>query len=175
MKPIVVNLFASPGSGKSTTASGLFYELKNRGINAELTGEYAKDLTWSHRHNCLQDQIYVFGKQHHRVWRLQNDVDVVISDSPILLGLAYAESYPECFKQTVYWAFNQYNNINFLINRVKPYNPKGRNQTPEESAQKHEVIKDLLYSFDVPYLEIDGNEYGLDTIVSHVLNKINSN
>lgn len=174
MKPVVVNLFASPGSGKSTTASGLFYQLKNRGVNAELTGEYAKDLTWSKRHNCLSDQIYVFGKQHHRVWRLQEDVDVIISDSPILLGLAYAQEYPQCFKETVHWAFSQYNNINFLINRVKPYNPKGRNQTAEESAQKHLVIKDLLHSWEVPFIEVDGNEDGLNFIVSKVLNKINN-
>jgi hypothetical protein len=76
-QPKVVNLFAAPGSGKSTTASGLF--LKNRGVNAELTGEYAKDLTWAKRQHTLQDQIYVFGKQHHRVWRLTHDCEVIIS------------------------------------------------------------------------------------------------
>jgi hypothetical protein len=172
MKPIVVNLFASPGSGKSTTASGLFYQLKTLGVNAELTGEYAKDLTWSQRQHCLQDQIYVYGKQHHRVWRLQKDCDLIISDSPILLGLAYAQDYPQCFQETVHWSFNQYNNMNFLINRVKPYNPKGRNQTPEESAQKHEVIKNLLHTWKVPFVEVNGDEEGLKTIVSEVVKAI---
>jgi tRNA uridine 5-carbamoylmethylation protein Kti12 len=169
----VINLFGSPGSGKSTTASGLFYRLKNMGINVELTGEYAKDLTWSKRQHTLQDQLYVFGKQHHRVWRLSGDCDVIISDSPILLGLAYAQDYPECFHQTTLWAFNQYNNINFLINRVKPYNPKGRNQSSEESKQKHEIIKGLLHKWEVPYLEVNGDEEGLNTITSEILNKIN--
>lgn len=172
MKPLVVNLFASPGSGKSTTASGLFYQLKNRGVNAELTGEYAKDLTWSRRQHTLADQIYVFGKQHHRVHRLKDDCDVIISDSPILLGLAYAQDYPKCFHETVFWAFNQYNNLNFLINRVKPYNPKGRNQTATESAQKHNVIKDILHSFDVPFIEVNGDWDGVNTIVSKVLQSV---
>lgn len=172
MKPIVVNLFAAPGSGKSTTASGLFYKLKNQGVNAELTGEYAKDLTWSKRHHTLQDQLYVFGKQHHRVWRLQEDCDLIISDSPILLGLAYASSYPLCFQETVYWAFNQYDNINFLINRVKPYNPKGRNQSAEESKKKHEEIIELLHDWEIQYTTVDGNENGLNTVVQEVLSKM---
>lgn len=173
MEPIVVNLFAAPGSGKSTTASGLFYNLKNQGINAELTGEYAKDLTWAKRQHTLQDQIYVFGKQHHRVWRLTHDCDVIISDSPILLGLAYAPSYPQCFKDTVHWAFNQYDNINFLIRRVKPYNPKGRNQSEEHSNQKHVEITKLLEDYNVPYWMVNGDKEGLDYITKIVLTKVN--
>lgn len=175
MKPNVVNLFAAPGSGKSTTASGLFYQLKNHGVNAELTGEYAKDLTWAKRHLTLLDQIYVFGKQHHRVWRLKDEVDVIISDSPILMSMAYAVEYPQCFKDTVKWAFDQYDNMNFLVNRVKPYNPKGRRQTAEESDQKHIEIRNLLHSWEVPFTEIDGNDDGLQTIVSKVMNKIQQN
>lgn len=174
-QPHVINLFAAPGSGKSTTASGIFYNLKNIGINAELTGEYAKDLTWSKRQHTLADQIYVFGKQHHRVHRLKDDCDVIISDSPILLGLAYAQEYPQCFKDTVYWAFNQYNNINFFINRVKPYNPKGRNQTEEESLSKSLEIKDLLHTWEVPYIEVNGDIDGLNTIVSVITKKIQQN
>lgn len=172
MKPIVVNLFAAPGSGKSTTASGLFYNLKNQGINAELTGEYAKDLTWAKRHMTLLDQIYVFGKQHHRVWRLKDDVDVIISDSPILMSMAYAHDYPQCFYDTVSWAFNQYDNINFLIRRVKPYNPKGRKQTAAESDAKQEEIKGLLLAWDIPFIEVNGDSDGLSTITSEVLKKI---
>lgn len=170
--PIVVNLFASPGSGKSTTASGVFYELKTRGVNAELAGEYAKDLTWSKRFHTLQDQIYVFGKQHHRVFRLKDDCDVIIMDSPILLGLAYSWDYPQCFRDTVNWAFNQYDNINFVIQRVKPYSQKGRNQTEAESKKKHEEILNILSIFDVSYELVAGNEAGKDHIVSRVLEKI---
>jgi hypothetical protein len=172
MKPLVVNLFAAPGSGKSTTASGLFYNLKNISVNAELTGEYAKDLTWSKRHHTLLDQIYVFGKQHHRVWRLKDDVDVIISDSPILLGLAYAQDYPQCFKDTMKWAFDQYDNLNFLIHRVKPYNPKGRRQTEDQARQKHTEIRNLLLDMSIDFEEIFGDRQGVETITQRVLEKI---
>ncbi len=172
MNPIVVNLFAAPGSGKSTTASGLFYNLKNNGINCELAGEYAKDLTWAKRFNTLQDQIYVFGKQHHRVWRLKEEVDVIICDSPILLGLAYAQEYPQCYKDTVRWAFDQYDNMNFLIQRVKPYMAKGRRQTEEQSNQKHLEIRALLDDMNVDHTEVFGNKDGLDIITQQVLEKL---
>lgn len=175
MKPLVVNLFASPGSGKSTTASGLFYKLKSRGVNAELTGEYAKDLTWAKRHHTLLDQIYVFGKQHHRVWRLKDDCNVIISDSPILMALAYAPDYPDCFKETVKWTFDQYDNLNFLVRRVKPYNPKGRSQTEEESNEKHLEIRRLLFDWNVDFFDVDGDEKGLSIILQQVLIKIEQN
>lgn len=174
MNPLVVNFFAAPGSGKSTTASGLFYNLKNAGVNAELTGEYAKDLTWAKRHKTLMDSIYVFGKQHHRVWRLKEDCDVIISDSPILLNLAYTQDYPQCFKDTVKWAFDQYNNINFLVERVKPYNPKGRNQTEAQSNVKHLLIKQMLDDLDVDYTHIRGDSDGLASATNIVMKKIST-
>ena len=44
--------------------------------------EFAKDLTWENRQNTLENQLYVFAEQHHRVNRLKKQVDVVITDSP---------------------------------------------------------------------------------------------
>ena len=38
----VISFFGSPGTGKSTTSAGLFYEMKNRDISCELVNEYAK-------------------------------------------------------------------------------------------------------------------------------------
>lgn len=45
-KMLVVNLFGTPGAGKSTGAAYIFSELKMRGINAELVIEFAKDKVW---------------------------------------------------------------------------------------------------------------------------------
>ena len=45
----VVNLFAGPGSGKSTTASGLFHLLKLDNKKTELVTEYAKDAIYEQR------------------------------------------------------------------------------------------------------------------------------
>jgi len=167
-QPLVVNLFAGPGHGKSTTAANLFVKFKTLGVNAELAGEYAKDLTWSRRHHTLADQIYVFGKQHHRIYRLQQDCDLIIADSPILLGLAYTTDYPSFFHQTVKWAFDQYNNINFVLNRTKPYNPKGRNQTESEAESKHYQIGQILHQYNIPFESTTGDDEGAEFIFQTV-------
>ena len=54
---IVVNLFAGPGSGKSTTCAGVFSKLKLIGINCEMALEYAKDKVWENSLDVLNDQI----------------------------------------------------------------------------------------------------------------------
>lgn len=162
MSAVVVNLFAGPGSGKSTMAAGLFFKLKSAGINCELTGEYAKDLAWEEGGQKIADQIYVFAKQQRRVLRLVDKVDVVISDSPTILGLAYMpKHYPQCFADLVRWQYEQYNNLNVFVNRKKAFNPKGRFHTEEESIQKDAEIKKLMSDNQIEYISVDGNDDGL--------------
>ena len=87
---LIVNLYGAPGAGKSTGAAYVFSQLKMRGINAELVTEFAKDKVWEESKAVFQNQAYIFGKQYFRISRVQDKVDVVITDSPILLSPFYA-------------------------------------------------------------------------------------
>ena len=167
---LVVNLFGAPGAGKSTTAAGVFADLKDRGICCELVTEYAKDCTWEGRHETLSNQLYVFGKQHHRINRLLGKTSVIITDSPLLLSLHYgSENTSETFKALVKEEAEKLNSLNFFITRVKKYNPNGRNQTEGES----DVIADKLLNmlkYECPVFEkINGNLAGRDLIVRAAL------
>lgn len=115
----VINFFAGPGSGKSTVCAGLFSKLKLSGINCEMALEYAKDKVWEKSFRTLDNQIYVFGKQLHRIWRLKDQVDLVITDSPLLFSLIYDKTQNLKFKDLVVDQFNQFDNINYFINRKK--------------------------------------------------------
>lgn len=165
-KTIIVNLFSGPGAGKSTTAAGLFHKLKINGINCELVTEFAKHITWKEDFNTLKNQIYVFAKQHDRMFHLKDKVDVIITDSPIIMGLSYCnwDLMSRSFEQLVVDEFNRTDavNINYFINRVKEYNPSGRSQTEEEAKEKDMEIITLLNKYDVSFQTIDGDENAVD-------------
>ncbi|MCL2621956.1 MAG: ATP-binding protein, partial [Firmicutes bacterium] len=106
---LVVNLYGGPGAGKSTNAAALFVELKNRGINCELVREYAKDLVWEERSVEFYDQFTVLGKQVKRVNALIGKVDIIITDSPIILSCHYNTLHnKQCFDKIVLDLHNTY-------------------------------------------------------------------
>ena len=125
---IIVNLFGVPGAGKSTGAAYIFSKLKMRGIEAELITEFAKDKVWENSEKAFQNQAYIFGQQSFRISRMENEVDIVITDSPLLLSAFYNTNpvLGESFNDAVANVFHSYNNINYLLTRVKPYHAKGR-------------------------------------------------
>lgn len=170
----VINLFAGPGSGKSTVCAGLFSKLKLYGINCEMALEYAKDKVWEKSFRTLDNQIYIFGKQLHRIWRLKDQVDLVITDSPLLFSLIYDKTCNSKFKDLVIDQFNQFDNINYFINRGESYNPKGRMQTLEESKEIDLMIKDMLTNFNISYTLVN-KEGAIDTIYYDIISKYERN
>lgn len=168
-KTLVVNLFAGPGSGKSTTAAGVFFELKSRGINCELATEFVKDLVWEERHKAINNQIYIFAKQHHRITRLLGEVDVIVTDSPLLLTLVYGKAGDELLKRLAKFEHDKLWTFNCFIKRNKDYNPKGRNHTYPEARELDIAIVDMLDDEDIPYEVYFGNAEGKDKIVNKIL------
>lgn len=176
-KTIVINLFGVPGAGKSTGAARIFYELKTYGVNAELVTEFAKDKVWENNEEVFKNQAYIFGKQSFKLSRCDNKVDVIVTDSPLPLSILYNHDprLTENFNKTVMDVFNSYNNLNFLLTRVKPYNPSGRMQTEEESNKLYEPIKTLLEERGIKYEEVLGSDIGYRKIINEALSSIIDN
>ena len=174
MKTIIVNLFGAPGAGKSTGAAYIFSKIKMAGVNAELVTEFAKDKVWEESKEVFNNQIYIFGKQSFKISRVMNKVDVIITDSPIILSSFYNsdEMIQEELDALVMKTFNSYNNMNYFIERVKPYQEKGRFQTEEESDQIADEVSTLLDEKEVDYEVIAGDTEGYDYIVEQILHKL---
>lgn len=165
----VLNLFGGPGVGKSTTAAGLFFKMKNLGIKVELVTEFAKDLTYEGGHT-LPDQLAVLGEQHRRLSRLEGQVDWAITDSPLLLSLVYAtRDYDSSwFNIAVRGAFNRFDNVNYFLTRCKPFQGYGRSQTECESRFLDAEVLSLVIDLAKGYKEIPGDEMAPDEICKHL-------
>jgi len=170
---LIINFFAGSGAGKSTLSTGVFSELKWMGINTEYVPEWCKAMVWEERTVPFQNQNYIFGKQHYNIQRLVDKLDVVITDSPIILSAFYNKPVDETFNQHVLNEFNKFNNINYFIERVKKYNPKGRFQTAEEAKQDDVLLKELLHKFDISYYIIKGEKASTEIIANQIKNMIN--
>lgn len=171
---IIVNLFGAPGTGKSTGAAYIFAKLKLAGVDAELVTEFAKDKVWEESKEVFNCQFYVTAKQMFRVSRCYGKVDVIVTDSPIPLGVFYKKGtqYTKNFDKAVFDVFNSYKNKNYYLYRVKPYNPNGRFQTEDEADDIANEIVRFMQKFKVSYTRQPGCEEGYDVIVQEILKEI---
>ena len=145
-KPLIVNLFAGPGAGKTTAALELTAALKKVGYNAEYVSEYAKELVLENKLDLLKDQRAVTDEQFHRLDRLRgSDVEIVVTDSPVLLGEIYGEDrIDDAYRSKILDYHNSFDNFNLFIKRGKGYQKEGRLQTRAEAVAIDEKVTAML-------------------------------
>ena len=155
-KTLVINFFGGPGTGKSTAATWLFAQLKMLGVDCEYVSEFAKDKVWEGNKTVFNCQMYLSGKQAFKIARCIGKVDVLITDSPILVGVQYNHDNP-LLNNALLYEFNKYNNLNFFIKRNNSYNANGRNETESEAKVIDETMKSFLEANKVPYTEFEAS------------------
>lgn len=174
-KTIVINLIGGPGTGKTTFATNLFTKMKQKGISCEFVEEFAKGLVWEGREFALKDQLYIFANQNHNLLRVKGKVNVIITDSPLLLSIYYNSILPNeyklkegVFNKFVLNTFNSFENLVYLMQRNFDYVKEGRYQSEEESTVIQKEIESILKKENIEYEKIYGNEESLNKIVSIV-------
>jgi len=165
---MIVNLFGAPCGGKSTVASGLFYEMKCAKMSVELVTEFAKDLIYSGRSKCLDNQLYVSATQEYRIDRVYGQVDWVITDAPILQGLAYVQFYYQNYPKLMFEIHHSRRNVNFLLRRRTEYSTNGREQNEEESNEIHEKLIRILCDHGLIYEEIESDNQAVSKIFNRI-------
>ena len=170
----VINLWGAPGSGKSTTAAGLFFLMKINKYKVELVTEYAKDLVWDRHQSMLNNQISIFAEQNHRLHRLQSHgIDFVITDSPLPLPSFYKpKGYFSQFDPMVNEAFNSYNNLNYLLHRRGSFEAIGRVHDETESDAIAGELKTFLDQLGIECVELDANPQTPQAIFNDLVSRM---
>jgi cellulose biosynthesis protein BcsQ len=157
----VINILAGSGAGKTTTAAGLFYELKKQGVSCELVQEFVKTWAYEGRDIVQTDQALILEKQYAREAVLYGKVDYIITDSPFILSPIYEKfNYDEtdttgpALKLLEEAKKLGVEHINFLLNRTKNFNPEGRYEDEETAIKIDVAVRDFLCYNNIDFYEV---------------------
>ena len=161
---IKINLYGGPGCGKSVLATLLFAELKLKGHNTELVREFAKELVYQDydMHNLKEaDRIFIMAEQMRREAILHGKVDVLITDSPVMVAAYYYNKRPaiDLAKELMRNVSHSGDEYHFYILRDEEANFEqyGRAHNEEESRQIDKDMIKFLEQEGVKVHTIQGN------------------
>jgi tRNA uridine 5-carbamoylmethylation protein Kti12 len=179
---IVINLFGSSNSGKSTTAAGLYFQLKKKHTHCEMVREYVKNWAWEGRAPGKWDQPYIASKQMKYESLLYNKVDFIVTDSPFLLSHWYESLYhdtnivkPLLTEFTKSATNNGIKYLNIWLDVVPHIDVRGRYQSEEEIKSMSEPMKkwakQICNDCGMDLIELDSLE--ADERIDQILKMIN--
>jgi hypothetical protein len=172
----IINLFAGPGTGKTSIAAGVLYELKKRHISCDAPYEFPKVLAWDDNQSAIKDQLYVLANQHRGIVQSFGKVEYIVMDSPILLSLIYknyyngteypSSLYTELFDKMVLGIHSQYENLNIVLKRgMGVFNKTERYQDLGQSIELDYMIVTTLDKNEIPYIELEVDENTVNRIL----------
>ena len=167
---ILINIYGGPGAGKSTTAAGVFYELKKKGYDCGLVTEMATELVYDEAFNVMNDQIYLFSEQWHRTFRMLGKVDFIVTDSPLLMNIVYDKQNDDDFRKFINSRIHKLKSLDFFVNRSDAFSEVGRIHSLEQSKEVDKIIKELAKNNGIKIIELE-QENSVTEIIKIVLSK----
>lgn len=158
---IVINAFAGPGAGKTTSCLEIAEKLKKQGFVTEYVQEYAKELVYDNHLTMLdghyEHQFAILNEQMKRINRLYGKVDFIVTDSQILLNNTYLNedkntkvysAYTDCVNKL----YGLYNNFNYFVERdTSAFEKEGRIHNLEQSIAIDNELKNMLHDNQIVF------------------------
>lgn len=139
---LVINFLGASCSGKSGHAMALAGALKARGLEVGFVSEYCKMFFYDGTQHKLSNQWLVTGKQIEQTDSfIKGGVDVVVTESPIILGAVYAElcGKDEALAHSIFTKFKTYNNYDIKMQSDIEFKSEGRG-----SGRYNEIVNNCI-------------------------------
>lgn len=157
-KTIVINLFGGPGIGKSTIAAKVFTELKNLGISTELVLDYIKKKVESGHKPDAFTQPQIYGEQLKKESALYNQVEFIITNSPLLLSAIHQlkNEGHDTIKHQIFHDIRtakkqNIHHINLVLCRSLPFFPDVSYEYEKESIEIDQSIHSFLNKNEIDF------------------------
>lgn len=158
---IVINAFAGPGAGKTTSCLEVAEKLKKQGFVTEYVQEYAKELVYNNNLIMLdghyEHQFDILKEQVKRINRLYGKVDFILTDSPVLLNNTYLNEDKStndyvAYCENVKKIYTLYDNFNYFVERDKSaFEEEGRIHNLEQSIVIDDELKNTLHNNQIDF------------------------
>lgn len=170
-----INLFGGPNTGKTRTRSRLFSDLTIN-YNIEEVREFIKDWAYLKRLPKSFDPVYIFGQQMHlEDMPLQCGVEHLVTDSPLLMQIAYMQRYA-----VPYWLSfleiarefeEKYPSLNIFLDRGDiTYRQNGRYENLNQAKEMDRRILDFLKLTGTEFVVVPTTDY--DQILKTVVERL---
>jgi len=169
-------LYGGAASGKSITATNIRAQMGFEGYDIELVDEVIKDWTYIPRIPKDCDSYYLQASQMQKEdIRLRAGVDLIVSDSPLMLQYFYAKYHDVPMQEAMLSAALEYEklypSIHIFINREdKFYDEVGRYERLDEAKKIDNLIKDVMKENNIEFVEFSCLDQ--DDIIHYITNKI---
>lgn len=169
----IVGFLGGPSTGKTTLATSVFNALAEKGLNPGWASEFVTDDVQDNGPPDLDYYIYeqyrfLFHQSRREEAALKKN-DIVITDSPLLIGYAYTLQKKEQatlgrqknFIKELTDLFaedgKRYQHL-YLLKRETSFEDNGiRFHSPEESVAFDTLLKDLLTQSNTPFTPLKGD------------------
>lgn len=171
-----INLMSGAGGGKSITATNVRAQLGFRGFDIELVDEVIKDWTYIPRVPRDCDSFYLQACQMQKEdIRLRAGVDLIVSDSPLILQYFYAWYHKVPMQEAMLSAALEYEklyqSIHIFIDRKDNfYNEVGRYENLKEAKKIDILIKEVMISNKISFKSFSCMDQ--EVIINYIISEI---
>ena len=171
----VINLFAGPGTGKTTLCYELLAAMKKQGLRVEHVRDIPREEVYWESWRELDDHLIQLAKIQSAINMHRPHCDYLVVESPVLMRLAYLPTVNErqpmngekAISQLALALHQQEDNLDVLLVRNPEfgYDQRGRDQNEAQALERSRITEDIVARHAPSHLRVMAGKDGIDSIL----------